>query len=446
MTKALRRAVVLARTYPTVVVSLLIILALISISIYAMITIPLSEAIAAWNDGSHGMWRDTPQVAPPTWSNLFRRVDLPQTITVYVDEFPSITEQLGESLWRQSTLLIFDYGALGFPSEAKFYYDLSIGTKRSLVTLTWIKPDGTEISLLRDALPRGEARLKIDPIEVFEDLQWAESRADAGEENEGEQRRALKGQYGLRIEATSVEEDVFSIDGKLLMYGAVYGVAGTDMTRRDLAIGLLWGTPIALMIGFIGAAGTTVFGFIAAAIGAWYGGWIDATIQRLCEVTMMIPFLPTILMIGWFYSTSIWVMLAIIVGFGLFSSSLKTYRAMFLHVSQSPYIEAAQAYGASNLRIIFRYTIPRLIPAALPPLVLGIPLVVYLEASLALLGFSDPHIPTWGKVLSEARHALYMGHYHWVFGPLIMLLLTGVSFSMLGYALDRILNPRLRNI
>ncbi|MFC2083105.1 ABC transporter permease subunit, partial [Candidatus Bipolaricaulota bacterium] len=108
------------------------------------------------------------------------------------------------------------------------------------------------------------------------------------------------------------------------------------------------------------------------------------------------------------------------------------------------YIEAAQAYGASNLRIIFRYTIPRLIPAALPPLVLGVPLVVYLEASLALLGLSDPLLPTWGKVLSEARHALYIGHYHWVFGPLIMLLLTGVSFSMLGYALDRILNPRLR--
>ncbi|MFC2083340.1 hypothetical protein ACFLSG_04805, partial [Candidatus Bipolaricaulota bacterium] len=268
MTKALRRTLVLARTYPTVAVSLLIILSLVGISIYAMITIPLSEAIAAWNDGSHGMWRDTPQVAPPVWINIFRRVDLPQTITVYVDDFPSTTEQLGESLWRQTTLLTFDYEALGFPSEAKFYYDLSIGTKRPLVTLTWIKPDGTEISLLKDATPQGEARLKIDPVEAFEDLQWAESSTDAGEGDEGEQRRALRGQYGLLIEAVSVEEDAFSIDGKLLMYGAVYGVAGTDMTRRDLAIGLLWGTPIALMIGLIGAAGTTVFGFIAAAIGA----------------------------------------------------------------------------------------------------------------------------------------------------------------------------------
>ncbi|MFC2095099.1 ABC transporter permease [Candidatus Bipolaricaulota bacterium] len=440
------RMLTLAREYPTIAISLLMILSLISISIYAMITIPLSEAIEVWNDDDlNGVWRNTPQVAPPTWTNLFRREDLPETITLQVDDFESMAEAVSDSVWRETILLTFDYQALGFPSEVKFRYDMSVGPKRPLVTLTWIKPDGNQIVLLKSAEPGGESRLKIDPVEAFEDVGWTASYIDSTRSGDGSRRRALRGQYGLRIEALLFDEPTFSIDGEIVVYGGVHGVAGTDRTRRDLAIGLLWGTPIALMIGLIAAAGTTIFGFIAAAIGSWFGGWVDATIQRLTEVSMMIPFLPTILMVGMFYSSSIWVMLAVIIGFGLFSGSLKTYRAMFLQVSQSPYVEAARAYGASNMRIIFRYLIPRMIPALLPPLVLGIPRVVYLEASLALLGLSDPLLPTWGKVLSEARHALYMGHYHWVLSPAFMLLFTGTSFSMLGYALDRIFNPRLRD-
>ena len=86
-----------------------------------------------------------------------------------------------------------------------------------------------------------------------------------------------------------------------------------------------------------------------------------------------------------------------------------------------------------------------MIPTVLPRLVVGIPLFIYLEASLALLGLSDPNLPTWGKILSEARTALYMGHYHWILEPVFLLLLTGLSFSMLGYTLDRIFNPRLRS-
>jgi len=86
-----------------------------------------------------------------------------------------------------------------------------------------------------------------------------------------------------------------------------------------------------------------------------------------------------------------------------------------------------------------------MLPLLLPRLVLGIPQFVFLEASLALLGIADPKLPTWGKVLADAREALYMGHYHCVLEPALMLLLTGLSFSMLGYALDRIFNPKLRD-
>jgi peptide/nickel transport system permease protein len=115
-------------------------------------------------------------------------------------------------------------------------------------------------------------------------------------------------------------------------------------------------------------------------------------------------------------------------------------------VKESPYIEAAQAYGATNTRIIFNYLVPRIIPTLIPNLVTLVPAFVFLEAALALLGLGDPVMPTWGKIINDARlnGALYQGNYYWMLEPSILLMLTGLAFSLLGFSLDRVFNPRLR--
>jgi peptide/nickel transport system permease protein len=117
-------------------------------------------------------------------------------------------------------------------------------------------------------------------------------------------------------------------------------------------------------------------------------------------------------------------------------------------VKETPYIEAAQAYGTGNARIILQYLVPRIIPLLIPGLVIGIPGFVFLEATLAILGLGDPVLPTWGKVIEDARSqgALYNGLYYWMIEPFVLLMLTGLGFSMLGFALDRIFNPRLRGL
>jgi peptide/nickel transport system permease protein len=83
-----------------------------------------------------------------------------------------------------------------------------------------------------------------------------------------------------------------------------------------------------------------------------------------------------------------------------------------------------------------------------PGFVTLIPAFVFLEASLAILGLSDPVLPTWGKVLNDAHQngALYKGYYYWVLAPAILLMLTGLGFAMVGFTLDRIFNPRLREL
>jgi peptide/nickel transport system permease protein len=175
---------------------------------------------------------------------------------------------------------------------------------------------------------------------------------------------------------------------------------------------------------------------------------VDELIQRVTEVNLILPVLPILIMVGTFYSRSLWLILGVIILLSIFGGGIKTYRAIFLQVKESPYIEAAQAYGAGNFRIIFNYLIPRIIPLLLPQFVTLVPAFVFYEAALAVLGLGDPILPTWGKVINEANvnGALHVGQYYWVLEPSFLLMLTGLAFAMVGYSLDRVFNPRLRGL
>jgi peptide/nickel transport system permease protein len=185
-----------------------------------------------------------------------------------------------------------------------------------------------------------------------------------------------------------------------------------------------------------------------AAFGVWYAGWVDELIQRITEINLVLPFLSILIMVGTFYSRSIWTILGMTILLSIFTGGIKQYRAIFMQIKESTYIEAARAYGASDMRIIFFYLIPRIIPLLIPGLISGIPGFVFLEASLAVLGLGDPVLPTWGKIINNAlfNGALYNGQYYWVVQPAILLMITGLAFAMLGFSLDRIFNPRLRGL
>ena len=121
---------------------------------------------------------------------------------------------------------------------------------------------------------------------------------------------------------------------------------------------------------------------IIAAVGVWYGGWLDAGIQRVTEVNSIIPLLPILIMVGTLYSRSIWIMLGLVILLSIFGIQIKQYRAIFLQVKESPYIDAARAYGAGNMRIVFRYLVPRILPLVIPAIVTLVPGFVFLEACL----------------------------------------------------------------
>lgn len=449
--RRLKNAYATLKQYPSAVGGVAIIVLLIGLSLYAVISIPYNRAIFLWR-GSEEIWAENPKYAAPVWTNLFRSKKLPETIVLRTaDVAEKEQEAISASITKTTTTLEFDYPYEYFPNEMNVFFEGDYSTRAPQVSLTWITPDGREIPLKTTSAKNG-GRYAIGTDRELERVAFGGIKPTIGlfadpDTLHDPEPIVLKGTYKVRVEMLMFEEDTRA-DAEIVVYGQVSGLAGTDHRRRDLVVGLLWGAPIALSFGLLAAVGATAISFIIAGIGTWYGGWIDAAIQRITEVNMQLPFLPILILIGTFYTTSIWLILAVIIALSIFGAQIKTYRAMFMQVKNSPYIEAARAYGAGNWRIITRYMIPRIAPVLIPGFVISIPAYVFLEASLAVLGLGDPTLPTWGKILNDSyeKGALYKGYYYWVLEPAILLVVTGLAFSMLGFALDRVFNPRLRGL
>jgi peptide/nickel transport system permease protein len=434
--------------YPSAIVGLTLIVLVGAFGVYTMVTLPYKEAIRLWRGGEE-VWGESPKTARPVWYNLFSQAKLPTTIVLDSrdDGVGKTREPFGDEGDDITLLYTFDYPYDGFPKELTVFFETTYEEKSPYASLTWRTPDGREIRLGQVTLrPTETYRLGLDE-RLARRLRGVAPEIALFADPEKDTPTPLKGTYQLEMRVTTFEPNT-DVEAKWVAYGQVHGLAGTDHRRRDLMVALQWGTPIALAFGLLAALGTTVTTMLVAAVGVWFGGWVDAIIQRITEINMVLPLLPILIMVGTFYSRSIWTMLGAVIALSIFGGAIKTFRAIFLQVREAPYIEAARAYGASNGRIIVRYLIPRIIPVMIPSLVSGVPVYVFLEASLTLLGLGDPVLPTWGKVIEDARAqgALHNGQYYWVLQPAVLLMLVGLSFAMVGFSLDRVFNPRLRGL
>lgn len=445
--RAIRNLLNQIKAYPSAVVGLCIIAFMITLSIYAVIKIPYREAVRLWKGGEN-VWIEYPRNARPEWFNLFYKEKQPVTIVMKTTETPELktVTDLGNGIAAQDIVFEFDYQYDGFPAELSLFFTSKFTTARPNVEIKWITPDGREINMHSMSLRPSEAYRISQDTRLPRRLNGLQPEkglfADPANPN-----KVLKGTYQLVVSGLVFEPEA-NIEATFVLYGKVHGIAGTDHLRRDISVALLWGAPVALSVGLVVAVGTSLTTMCLAACAVWFGGWIDWIIRRINEIVMILPLLPILIMIGLFYSRSIIVMMGCTALLGIFGSGILSYRSMFLQTKTSGYIEAARAYGASNFRIIFRYLIPKVIPVLIPGFVTQVPSYVFLEATLAVLGLGDKDLPTWGKLLNDAYlgGALLEGHFYWVVEPAVLLVLTGFGFAMVGFALDRIFNPRLRGL
>ena len=430
-----------------------ILVILVAISIGAAVIIPV-ETFQQWNNPQS--WIFYPKTAIPSWINWFMFEKIPEH--KILDE-PNVSTKSLDEISVVSHQFHVNYVYDDFPSD--FIYEFTAKYSGSpLLQISVIRPDGSIIKLLSRSLPltddivlHNEKIFSTDEsikknlflqsdkfnflIEGFsaEDIVFSKSTDNV----------VLKGDYVFLVNLYGVQKENSIVDSTLIVGGKAFGIMGTDELRRDLAVGILWGTPLALFIGIAVAIGSVVMGLVYGVYAGFKGKLTDESMMRFNDVIYALPVLPFLIILAVTISNSIFLMIGFLTIFGWVGIA-KVSRSMALQIKTRGYVEASKMMGQKNSKIIFKHILPQLLPYAFASIAISVPAAITTEAGLSFLGLGDPSFPTWGQILHDANThgAAARGLWWWIVPPGLMIAITGLAFVFLGNALDVIVNPRLK--
>lgn len=220
---------------------------------------------------------------------------------------------------------------------------------------------------------------------------------------------------------------------------------GTDQLGRDIATRLMYGGRISLMIGVLAVLIGLVVGVPLGMIAGYYGGWADLAISRFAD--MMFAFTSILLALTLVAVLGVSLQNVIIaVGISVIPVIIRLVRSSVLSLREEPFVEAARALGASDLRIITRHVFRNSLTPVLVHGTLSIGVSILLAAGLGFLGLGVQS-PTaeWGTMLGEGRQFIFSAPHLTTF-PGIAIFLAILAFNLLGDGLRDALDPRMRTV
>jgi len=250
------------------------------------------------------------------------------------------------------------------------------------------------------------------------------------------------------IDPTPEDSFTFKIyldDIELQLYGGYYGLLGGGSYGEDLLSQLLWGSRIAILVGLLAAFISTFVGLIVGLVSGYFGGLVDEILMRVTDFFLVIPGLPLMIVLAAILGAS-WINIVLVIALLGWTGTARLVRSQVLAERQKAYVEAARAIGASDLYIIFRHILPNVTPLLFAQITLGVAGSILSEAALSFLNLTSPYDVSWGRMLMQASTsgAYSRGCWWYVFFPGFCIVLLALSFTLVGYAVDEILNPRLR--
>jgi len=425
---------------------------LFALSVIAVITIPV-DTFKEWNDPSR--WINYPKTSLPAWVNYLSSEKIPEHKIL---KNPQTSSQTTGEISIISQYFVIDYSYDGFPSDFIFEYSAQY-SGAPLLKILVTRPDGLKIDLISRSLPQSDSSIYSEQIFSTDDSVKKNLRkytnnfvfpidllsAEDVVFSETGQNKILKGKYVFQVNFYNVDSIVDIKSSKLILGGKVYGIIGTDELRRDLAVGLLWGTPLALFIGIAVAIGSVVIGLIYGVFAGYKGKKTDETLMRFNDVIYALPALPLLIILAVTIGNSVFLIVGFLVIFGWVGVA-KISRSMAIQIKTLQYVEAAKIMGQKDIKIIFKHILPQLLPYTFASIAISVPSAITTEAGLSFLGLGDPTFPTWGQILHDANSfgAAARGLWWWILPPGIMIAITGLAFVFIGNAMDKIANPRLK--
>ena len=443
----------------TGVIGLSILIIAILISLFEPLILTYKETPKRWRDINY--WQDNPVSAPPVWVNFFQKEKA--SITSHIDAISFETNYIDGRL-NYKILFEYDYNFDKSPVDLIFHLNI-----RGNTGIVWkvVRPDNENV-ILYDGLYNSTGNLRIsafndsknrilrfyresvpvifarqseslitNPIEILFNTKKDDMAKDF---------LALKGIYKFEITGEFSESNGEIENPYMVLVGSMSGLMGTDNMKRDIFSGLISGLKWALFIGIATSFIAVIIGVMYGIISAYFGGFVDGFMQFIYQIFIGIPVLPVMIVMSAIFKPSIWTMIAMMILFS-WTGSVMTVRSMAMQLKEETYIEAARTIGAGHFRIIFNHLTPLLLPFSFASMALAVPSAIVYESSLSLLGFGDATIVTWGQILHDAMKgsAVISGLWWWIIPPGILIAMLGMSFAFLGFALDKILHPKLRN-
>ncbi len=251
-------------------------------------------------------------------------------------------------------------------------------------------------------------------------------------------------------------EDITTVTGMRLHAPGLGHLLGTDELGRDILNLTVHGARISMAIGLMATVITILLGAVIGVIAGFVGGTTDALLMRLCDFFLVLPTVvlalilaPVILdVVGadaeLFGIRATLLVIVVVIGLTSWATTARVIRSQVLSVKERMFVDRARVIGAGPGWIMVRHILPNVVNLIVAQAVLTFAGAVFTETTLSFIGLGDSSAPSWGQVLSSAQEAgaAGLGASWYIIPPATCVVLVVLAFTLVGNALDDVLNPK----
>jgi len=217
---------------------------------------------------------------------------------------------------------------------------------------------------------------------------------------------------------------------------------GTDDLGRDVLARMLYGSRVSLSVGLVAVGIAVIIGIFIGSLAGYFGGRTDAVLMRFVDIMLTFPTLFLILAVIAVVGPGIYTIM-VVIGVTGWMDVARLVRAEFLSLKERDFVQAARASGAGHMRIIFWHVLPNALSPVFVAATFGVAGAILVESGLSFLGLGiQPPRPSWGNILTTGKDYIEVAWWLSLF-PGLAILLTSLSYNLLGEGLRDALDPRL---